>query len=77
MLPHLVVVRPGLWWQTTGDEEESSALQFRTVPTEHLRLTTHESLRVCVQCILVGRTVCVLVGWLNCLLWLELECIFT
>lgn len=41
MLAHLVVFRPGLWWQTTGDEEQSSALQFRTVPTEYLRLTNH------------------------------------
>lgn len=44
MLAHLVVFRPGLWWQTTGDKEGSSALQFRTVPTEHLRLKSHESL---------------------------------
>lgn len=38
MPAHLVVLRPGLRWQTTGDEEENSALQFRTVPTELLRL---------------------------------------
>lgn len=47
MVAHLVVFRPGLWRQTVGDEEESSALQFR-VPTEHLRLTKHESLSVCI-----------------------------
>lgn len=29
MVAHLVVFRPGLWRQTAGDEEESSALQFR------------------------------------------------
>lgn len=46
MLAHLVAFRSGLWWQTAGDKEESSALQLRTVPTEHLRLTNHES-RVC------------------------------
>lgn len=40
---HLVVFKPGLWRQT-GDREESSALQFRKFPTEHLRLTN----RVCV-----------------------------
>lgn len=39
MPAHLVALRPGLRWQTTGDEEENSALQFRTVPTELLRLS--------------------------------------
>lgn len=55
MVAHLVVFRPGLWRQTAGDEEESSALQFRTVPTEHLRLTNHESvcLSICV-CVCVS-----------------------
>lgn len=49
MVAHLVVFRPGLWRQTAGDEEESSALQFRTVPTEHLRLTVCVPLSVCVH----------------------------
>lgn len=44
VVAHLVVFRPGLWRQTAGDEEESSALQFRTLPTEHN--TTREA--VCV-----------------------------
>ena len=54
-MEHLVVFRLGLWWQTAGDdeEEESSALQFRKVPTEHLRLTIHESI-----CVLVRLLVC-------------------
>lgn len=40
MVAHLVVFRLGLWRQTLGDdeEEEHSALQFRMIPTEHLRL---------------------------------------
>lgn len=50
MLAHLVAFRSGLWWQTAGDKEESSALQLRTVPTEHLGLTNHESPCVCVLC---------------------------
>lgn len=50
MVAHLVVFRPGLWRQTAGDEEESSALQFRTVPTEHLRLTNHESVCLALTC---------------------------
>lgn len=40
MVAHLVVFRPGLWWQTAGDER-SSALQFRMVPTKHLRHPKH------------------------------------
>lgn len=40
MLAHLVAFRSGLWWQTTGDEGESSALQFSKVPMEHLRPAT-------------------------------------
>lgn len=46
MPAHLVVLRPGLRWQTTGDEE-NSALQFRTVPTELLRMTKYVCVRVC------------------------------
>lgn len=46
MPAHLVVLRPGLRWQTTGDEEDS-ALQFRTVPTELLRLTKQVCVCVC------------------------------
>lgn len=52
VVAHLVVFRPGLWRQTAGDEEESSALQFRTLPTEHN--TSREAVcvcsSVCVQC---------------------------
>lgn len=50
MPAHLVVLRPGLRWQTTGDEEEISALQFRTVPTEHLGLAKQDCacIRACV-----------------------------
>lgn len=62
MLAHLVALRPGLWWQTTGDEEESSALQFRKVPMKHLRPVNHGSLCVyvcaCVLYILAGRCLC-------------------
>lgn len=60
---HLVAFRSGLWRQTPGDEEESSALQFRRVPTEHLGLTNHHSLPACLcvcsgsQCVLPGRVV--------------------
>lgn len=47
MVAHLVVFRPGLRRQTAGDEKESSALQFRTFPTEqHLRQTDQDSLSV-------------------------------
>lgn len=63
MPAHLVVLRPGLRWQTTGDGE-NSALQFRSVPTEHLRLA--KQARVCARCILLGCTVCIIVGWWNC-----------
>ncbi|KAG7239661.1 hypothetical protein INR49_028597 [Caranx melampygus] len=49
MVAHLVVFRPGLRRQTAGDEKESSALQFRTFPTEqHLRQTDQDSLSVSV-----------------------------
>lgn len=42
MVAHLVVLRPGLRRQTAGDDEEveeSFALQFSRVPTEHFRQT--------------------------------------
>lgn len=40
MLAHLVAFKVGLRWQTSGGEEESSALQFSRVPREHLRAVT-------------------------------------
>lgn len=65
MLAHLVTFRSGLWWQTTGDEEESSALQFSRVPMEHLRPVTVCVCELCIfwWCVLpvflqAGRTDC-------------------
>lgn len=74
MPDHLDVLRPGLRWQTTGDKEENSALQFRTVPTELPRLTKQTCVCAQTRCISLGCSVCILVGWLNFLLLQEREC---
>lgn len=65
MLAHLVAFRSGLWWQTTGDEEESSALQFSKVPMEHLRPVT---VCVCARCIFwcCVSPVFLQAGWTDC-----------